>query len=214
MRLILIGTVLNYDTAIISYLCNFTKKQKMSLVEALEERSESKCELCNSTEQLEAYIVAPKTGDKIEEQVAACSICRAQFEDLGKLNPDHWRCLNESMWSPTPAVQVMAYRILSKLEQPWAADLKGQMYMDEETAEWAEQGGDTALIHKDSNGHILQAGDTVTLIQDLNVKGGGFTAKRGTAVRRIRLVHDNAEHIEGKVDGQQIVILTKYVKKS
>jgi len=32
-------------------------------------------------------------------------------------------------------------------------------------------------------------------------------------VRRISLVHDNAEHIEGKVDGIQIVILTKFVKK-
>jgi len=52
------------------------------------------------------------------------------------------------------------------------------------------------------------------LIKDLNVKGGGFTAKRGTAVRGISLVADNAEHIEGRVSGQQIVILTKFVKKS
>ncbi|MFT4681576.1 MAG: protein PhnA, partial [Flavobacteriales bacterium] len=42
----------------------------------------------------------------------------------------------------------------------------------------------------------------------------GFTAKRGTAVRNISLVHDNAEHIEGKVNGQQIVIITQFVKKS
>jgi len=39
-------------------------------------------------------------------------------------------------------------------------------------------------------------------------------AKIGTAVRNIKLVHDNTEQIEGKIDGQQIVILTKYVKKS
>ncbi len=66
----------------------------------------------------------------------------------------------------------------------------------------------------DSNGVVLQNGDTVVLIKDLNVKGGGFTAKRGTAVRGIRLDPDNAEYIEGKVDGQQIVILTQYTKKS
>jgi len=60
----------------------------------------------------------------------------------------------------------------------------------------------------------LAAGDTVTLIKDLNVKGAGFTAKRGTAVRGIALVADKAEHIEGKINGQQIVILTKFVKKS
>lgn len=188
----------------------------MSLPAALETRSESKCELCNSTKNLEAFIVPPKTGTTIEEQVATCQICKTQIEDIDNLNPDHWRCLNESMWSAVPAVQVMAYRLLSRLsEQPWAVDLKGQMYMDEETSEWAEYGAaEAAIIHKDSNGNILQAGDTVTLIQDLNVKGANFTAKRGTAVRRIRLVHDNSEHIEGKVDGQQIVILTKYVKKS
>jgi len=53
----------------------------------------------------------------------------------------------------------------------------------------------------------------VVLIKDLKVKGAGFTAKRGTAVRNISLVHDNAEHIEGKINGQKIVILTQYVKK-
>lgn len=188
----------------------------MSIVNALAARSESKCELCNSTENLEAYTVPPKAGTNIAEQIAACTECRSQLDDMENLIPDHWRCLNESMWSQVPAVQVIAHRLLTKLsDQAWAADLKGQMYMDEETSEWAELGAsDQALIHKDTNGNILEAGDTVTLIQDLNVKGGGFTAKRGTAVRRIRLVHDNAEHIEGKVDGQQIVILTKYVKKS
>jgi len=48
----------------------------------------------------------------------------------------------------------------------------------------------------------------------LNVKGASFTAKRGTAVRKISLVPDNAAHIEGRVNGQQIVILTEFVKKS
>jgi protein PhnA len=45
------------------------------------------------------------------------------------------------------------------------------------------------------------------------VKGSSLTAKRGTAVRNISLVPDNPEHIEGRVEGQQIVILTKFVKK-
>jgi len=54
----------------------------------------------------------------------------------------------------------------------------------------------------------------VTLIQDLDVKGANFIAKRGTVVKKINLVSDNAEQIEGKVNEQQIVILTKYVKKS
>jgi len=186
----------------------------MSLLSALEARCESKCELCNHTENLSAYSVPPKSGHSIDEQIAICSTCLTQIEKKEQLDEAHWRCLNESIWSPTPSVQVMSYRLLTQLSAAsWAADLRNQMYMDESTKEWAEY-SDSAIVHKDSNGHILQNGDAVVLIQDLNVKGAGFTAKRGTAVKRIRLVLDNEEHIEGKIDGQQIVILTKYVKKS
>ena len=60
----------------------------------------------------------------------------------------------------------------------------------------------------------LQTGDNVVLIKDLDVKGSSLVAKRGTAVRGISLVLDNPEHIEGKVEGQRIVILTKFTKKS
>ncbi|HBR53987.1 MAG TPA: PhnA protein, partial [Flavobacteriaceae bacterium] len=50
-------------------------------------------------------------------------------------------------------------------------------------------------------------------IKDLKVKGSSMIAKQGTAVRRISLDHENETYIEGKVDGQQIVIITDYVKK-
>ena len=132
----------------------------------------------------------------------------------------HWRCLNESMWSGEPAVQVMAWRQLTLLsaQEGWARDLLDQLYMEEEMLAWAKSGlqkeDEQSLTHKDANGAILSAGDTITLIKDLPVKGAGFTAKRGTPVRNISLVADNAEHIEGRVSGQQIVILTKFVKKS
>jgi protein PhnA len=53
----------------------------------------------------------------------------------------------------------------------------------------------------------------VTLIKDLEVKGAGFTAKRGTAVRDIRLT-SNPKHIEGKVNGVQIVLVAAYLKKA
>lgn len=59
----------------------------------------------------------------------------------------------------------------------------------------------------------LAVGDNVVLIKDLPVKGAGFTAKRGTPVRGISLVLDNPDHIEGRVEGQRIVILTQFVKK-
>jgi protein PhnA len=51
------------------------------------------------------------------------------------------------------------------------------------------------------------------LIKDLKVKGSSIVAKQGTAVRNIRWTMITAEYIEGKVDGQTIVIITQYVKK-
>ena len=52
------------------------------------------------------------------------------------------------------------------------------------------------------------------LTQQLNVKGASFMAPKGTIVRKIRLVPDNPEQIEGKINNDTIVILTKFVKKS
>jgi protein PhnA len=124
------------------------------------------------------------------------------------------------MWSQVPAVQVMAWRMLSRLRaEGWPQDLLDMLYLDEDTLAWAQATGEgrsdeDVVKHLDSNGAVLEAGDTVTLIKDLNVKGANFTAKRGTAVRGISLVADNPEHIEGRVNGQQIVILTKFVRKS
>ena len=136
------------------------------------------------------------------------------------MDANHWHCLNDSMWSPVPAVQVMAWRLLHRLSaEGWSHDLLDMLYLDEETLAWAQATGegvsqDDVVKHIDSNGVVLQSGDTVVLIKDLDVKGGGFTAKRGTAVRGISLVADNPEQIEGKVNGQQLVLLTKFVKKS
>lgn len=187
----------------------------MNITPSLLSRCESKCELCGATSDLEEYIVPPKTGSSEEEIAVICATCKDQIAENTEMNINHWRCLNESMWSQIPAVQVLAYRMLKKLsEEGWALDLLNMMYLDEENLEWAQTGSGPALVHKDSNGNVLENGDTVTLIQDLNVKGANFTAKRGTAVRRIRLDPENEAHIEGKVDGQQIVILTKYVKKA
>ena len=191
----------------------------MSLSRELAKRADSKCELCCSDENLDAYIVPPKSSDELRYSIAICGICNEEMGKYQDLNANHWRCLNDSMWSQEPAVQVVAYRLLHELKNStdWASDLLDMMYMDEETKAWADSGlvsKEDLMVHKDSNGNVLNSGDTVVLIQDLNVKGASLTAKRGTAVRRIRLDPNNVEYIEGKVEGQHIVILTKYVKKS
>jgi len=119
------------------------------------------------------------------------------------------------MWNEHLPVQIVSWRMLSRLGKQ---DLLEQMYLEEEDLAWAKATGegdddDTKIVHKDSNGVTLQTGDSVVLIKDLKVKGSSMVAKQGTPVRNIRLDHENAEYIEGKVDGQTIVIITQYVKK-
>ncbi len=192
----------------------------MSTEQTLQTRSESKCELCSATENLGVYEIPPESNGSAYQCILICETCTDQIENPDNVNINHWRCLNDSMWSQVPPVQVMAWRMLSRLSaEGWPQDLLETLYLDDETLEWAKatgegQNDENSVKHLDSNGATLEAGDTITLIKDLNVKGANFTAKRGTAVRGISLVADNADQIEGKVNGQQIVILTQFVKKS
>lgn len=192
----------------------------MSLEIELKKRSESKCELCSASDDLNVYQVPPETEANIDNSVLLCQNCIKQIENSENIDVNHWRCLNDSMWSQTPAVQVMAWRMLTRLKaEGWPQDLLEMLYLDEQTLNWAQatgegETGEAEVKHRDSNDAVLEAGDTVILIKDLNVKGANFTAKRGTSVRGISLVADNAEHIEGKINGQRIVILSKFVKKS
>ena len=191
----------------------------MTVEQSLRQRSASTCELCGNNENLKVYDIPDSPEEVLLKGILICNICNSQIEDPEKVEPNHWRCLNDSMWSTIPAVQVMAWRMLNRLKaEGWPQDLLDMMYMEDEVKNWAKAGiqdenAENSIIHKDSNGAIIEAGDTVVLTKDLNVKGSSLTAKRGTAVRRVSLVHDNAEQIEGKVEGQQIVILTKFVKK-
>ena len=162
----------------------------MRIVTDLQQRSGCSCELCGAAEGLAVYEVPPTSDGTADEALLICGICREQIGDPEQVDVHHWRCLTESMWSEVPAVQVMAWRMLTRLSvnEAWAQNLLDTLFLEDD--------------------------DTVTLVKDLVVKGGGFTAKRGTAVRRILLDQQNATQIEGRVNGQHIVILTKYVKKA
>jgi len=91
------------------------------------------------------------------------------------------------------------------------------LYLEPEIQAWAdaesESGGDEREPTRDTNGTVLNEGDSVTIIKDLEVKGAGFTAKRGTVVKNIHLT-DNPEQIEGRVNGVKIVLLSKFLKKA
>lgn len=162
------------------------------------------CPLCTTDAPL---IDTHVSGGPAEASIQICAACADPATPA-----DHFRPIASTMWSEDPALQVYAMRTLKRLDTDWSRDLAEQLYLDEETQAWADnQAAETN--HKDSNGVPLANGDTVVLIKDLSVKGAGFTAKRGTAVHRISLVHDNDAHIEGRVEGQRIVILTEFVKK-
>jgi protein PhnA len=184
--------------------------------EQLLQRRGGQCELCKAQDNLEAYEL-PESPVGTEGHLLLCQTCRDQLNNPAELDSAHWQCLSDSMWSQEPAVQVLSWRLLKRLStETWAQDLLDMLYLDDDLLNWAQAGalpqaGDT-LVHRDSNGVQLQAGDSVTIIKDLDVKGASLVAKRGTAVRGISLT-DNPEHIEGRVEGQRIVILTKFVKK-
>jgi protein PhnA len=193
----------------------------MSLEQTLSERAGNACEICGATEALTPLDVGPDADGTAEMALLACPSCAEQISGAAELDPNHLRCLNEAAWSQVPPVQVTAYRLLARMpEESWARDLLDMLYLDDATLAWAQAGlegsadEDTGVVHKDTHGAVLSAGDTVTLIKDLKVKGAGFTAKRGTAVRNISLVADNPAQIEGRVNDQRIVILTEFVKKS
>ena len=182
----------------------------------LKDRSGSVCEISGSDENLVVYIVEPKTEAIPENCVLITKSLRDQIENKDLMNANDWRGLSDSMWNENLPVQIVSWRMHARLKNN---DMLDMMYLDEDALEWAKATGEDEdeegkIIHKDSNGNILLDGDSVVLIKDLDVKGATFTAKRGAAVHNIKLVWDNANQIEGRVENQHIVILTQYVKKT
>ena len=182
----------------------------------LKDRSGSVCEISGTDENLVAYLIEPKTEETPENCILISQKLKDQIENPETTDSNDWRGLSDSMWNENLPVQIVSWRMHARLKN---IDMLEMMYLDEDALEWAKATGEAdddeeKIIHKDSNGHILNDGDSVVLIKDLDVKGANFTAKRGAAVHNIKLVWDNAEHIEGRVENQHIVILTQYVKKT
>lgn len=91
---------------------------------------------------------------------------------------------------------------------------------DEENGEWmpaseiaAKQAADDQVEVRDAVGNLLENGDQVTLIKDLDVKGAGQTLKQGTLIKSIRLTGD-AQEIDCKYPGiKGLVLRAEFVKK-
>ncbi|WP_250655615.1 phnA protein [Alkalimarinus coralli] len=108
----------------------------------LARRAHSKCELCAATGvSLAAYEVPPVPAEPdMDKTLFICAVCSAQIDNPGKMDPHHWHCLNTSVWSTTPVVQVMAVRMLERLvdSEGWAQDLYDQLYLEPEIQAWVE----------------------------------------------------------------------------
>lgn len=170
------------------------------------------CELCGSSEEV-SLMELPVSDGSEEQSVYVCSNCKGQIES-GELDDNHFNCLNDSMWSETPAVKVLSYILLNKLGRQ---DMIDMMYLEEEEQKLADQAINAEankLVYKDCNGVELHAGDSVVIMKDLEVKGAGFTAKRGTTVTRIALAPNDPTHIEGRVNGTKIFLKTEFLKKA
>ncbi len=190
----------------------------------LRTRAANSCELCSSEEGLAVLEVSRTTPTAVSADtcVLLCRICAKGCATQQGLDDPHWNCLRQSAWSETVAIQVLSWRLLGLLTSAWAIDLRSQIYLDDDAVAWAEESGlgsvqdlqqdDDVAPTLDCNGSELADGDAVTIIKDLDVKGTGFVAKRGTLVKNIRLTGD-PKNIEGRVNKTTLVLKTEFVRK-
>ncbi len=188
----------------------------MSLEQELHERAHGACELCGNQGSLHAFVLPFAPTDDAEGAAGLCDWCNADASTTTPLTDPRYTCLQSAVWSEIAPVQVLAWRFLHRMNDTWAVDLREQVWLDDTVRAWAElglQADDDAVVVLDSNGTRLAEGDSVTLIKDLDVKGAGFTAKRGTMVKNIHLI-DDPTHIEGRVNGMAIYLKTEFLKKA
>ncbi len=170
------------------------------------------CELCGSSEDV-SVLELPVSDGSEDQSIYVCANCKGQIES-GELDETHFNCLNDAMWSETPAAKIMSYILWNKLGRQ---DMVEMMYLEEDELALAEQAINAEankVTFRDANGVELHAGDSIVILKDLDVKGAGFTAKRGTTVTRIALPNDMDDHVEGRVNGTKIYLKTEFIKKA
>jgi len=185
----------------------------MSIDNALLKRGDSKCELCKSDENLATYDVPPITQRNLDKSILVCSTCLHQIENAEEMQPNHWRCLNDSMWSEIAAVQVMSWRLLNRLNGlGWPDELLEMLYIEDDVKKWAM--ADMRPVDEptlDINGVAFTVGCSAVMTKDRFISGANFTAKRGMVVKNIGLT-DKSTSIDGNLNGFRVVLGTGYLK--
>ena len=102
-------------------------------------------------------------------------------------------------------------------QSPYTYQLESLLVCPECGHEWSPAevaSADEGFAVKDSNGNLLQNGDTVVTIKNLPVNGTSQTIKAGTKVKNIRLV-DSDHNIDCKIEGFGAMALkSEFVKKA
>ena len=130
----------------------------MSFIEQLKQRSGNTCEICQSSDQNSVYRVPPSRIDSVDTSLIVCNPCKSQIEKESPMSADHWRCLNDSIWSEHDAVKVVSWRMLQRLRnEGWPQDLIDMLYLTPDLETFARASGDhleekDLIIHRDSNG--------------------------------------------------------------
>ncbi|MGB0466535.1 MAG: phnA protein [Pontibacterium sp.] len=106
-------------------------------------RCAAHCEMCDAHGvKLNVFEVPSASKEAaMEHCIMICGTCMDQIEHPKRMDHNHWRCLNHSMWSTVPAVKVMAVMMLQRLAESerWAVELLEQVYLEPEVAEWLKQ---------------------------------------------------------------------------
>jgi protein PhnA len=110
-----------------------------------------------------------------------------------------------------------------KCSSPYAYETGALLTCPECGHEWAEEKvaaagaaavDDDVRVIKDSNGTVLQDGDSVIIIKNLPVQGAPKPIKAGTKVKNIRLT-DGDHNIDCKVEGfGSMALKSEFVRKA
>lgn len=108
----------------------------------LARRAKSKCELTGvSGVPLKAYEVSPVSDSpELERTLLISEECHRMLEHPERLAGREWQGLAEMVWSESPAVQVVSWRMLSQLakREDWARDVIEEVFLDPEVEAWAK----------------------------------------------------------------------------
>lgn len=107
----------------------------------LARRAKSKCEITGAAGvPLLAYEVPPVGAEpELERTLLVSHECHEMLEHPQRLAGRGWQGLAEAVWSEMPAVQVVAWRMLSELakREDWAREVLEEVFLDPEVEEWA-----------------------------------------------------------------------------